>query len=214
MKYVLGINGSPRKSWNTATLISHALDGAESVGAKTELVHLYDLSFKGCVSCFRCKRKDYKGPWRCLVEDALAPVLEKAEKADALVIGSPIYIGEMTSSTRAFIERYLFPFVSYDAAPPTRFTGKVSIGIICPMGATAEASDKAGFAAIPERTAAIFKRIVGSGESIASVDTLQFDDYGKYAASRFNPVEKARIRKEIFPTNCQRAFDMGVRFGT
>ena len=43
---VIAFNGSPRKKWNTATLLKNALEGAESQGAETELVHLYDLNFK------------------------------------------------------------------------------------------------------------------------------------------------------------------------
>ena len=48
----IAINGSPRKDWNTATLLKKSLEGAASVGAETKLIHLYDLSFKGCYSCF------------------------------------------------------------------------------------------------------------------------------------------------------------------
>jgi multimeric flavodoxin WrbA len=48
----IGVNGSPRKKWNTATLLKKALEGAASEGAKTALVHLYDLDYKGCISCF------------------------------------------------------------------------------------------------------------------------------------------------------------------
>ena len=48
----LGVNGSPRKKWNTATLLKKALEGAASEGAKATLVHLYDLDYKGCISCF------------------------------------------------------------------------------------------------------------------------------------------------------------------
>ncbi len=55
---VMAFNGSPRKTWNTATLLGQALEGAASQGAETELIHLYDLSYQGCVSCFACKRKD------------------------------------------------------------------------------------------------------------------------------------------------------------
>ena len=55
---VIGINGSPRKRWNTATLVQDALDGAAEAGAETELVNLYDLDFRGCTSCFSCKRVD------------------------------------------------------------------------------------------------------------------------------------------------------------
>ena len=52
---VMAFNGSPRKKWTTATLLSKALEGAASKGAKTELIHLYHLNFKGCISCFACK---------------------------------------------------------------------------------------------------------------------------------------------------------------
>ncbi len=43
---VIGINGSPRKKWNTGTLLSKALEGAASKGAETNLIHLYDYDFK------------------------------------------------------------------------------------------------------------------------------------------------------------------------
>jgi multimeric flavodoxin WrbA len=52
---VMAFNGSPRKKWNTATLLEKALEGASSQGAETELIHLYDLDHKGCISCFACK---------------------------------------------------------------------------------------------------------------------------------------------------------------
>ena len=42
---VIAINGSPRKKWNTATVLEKALEGAASEGAETEIIHLYDLNF-------------------------------------------------------------------------------------------------------------------------------------------------------------------------
>ncbi len=55
-------------------------------------------------------------------------------------------------------------------------------------------------------------RIFGYSESLCSTDTYQFDDYSKYVADRFDPVEKAKRRKEVFPQDCQKAFEMGARF--
>ena len=55
---VLGFNGSPRKNWNTAMLLEKALEGAASEGAETELIHLYELNYKGCISCFACKTRE------------------------------------------------------------------------------------------------------------------------------------------------------------
>jgi multimeric flavodoxin WrbA len=88
---IIAINGSPRKSKNTATLLKKALEGAEAQGAETELIHLYDLDYKGCISCFACKLKNGKSYGKCAFKDGLTPVLEKAAIADAIILGSPIY---------------------------------------------------------------------------------------------------------------------------
>jgi multimeric flavodoxin WrbA len=72
---LIAFNGSPRKTWNTATLLKSALKGASSQGAETELIHLYDLSYKGCVSCFRCKTRGGESYGKCAVKDALTPIL-------------------------------------------------------------------------------------------------------------------------------------------
>ena len=66
---VMAFNGSPRKTWNTATLLEKALEGAGSQGAKAERIHLYDLNFKGCISCLACKTKGGKSYGRCAVKD-------------------------------------------------------------------------------------------------------------------------------------------------
>lgn len=87
---VIAFNGSPRRSWNTAILLKKALEGAASQGAATELINLYDLNFKGCISCFECKRKNGPNYGRCAVNDDLLPVLQKAATADGLILGSPI----------------------------------------------------------------------------------------------------------------------------
>src|SRR5208283_4734894 len=89
---VIALNGSPRKTWNTATLLEKALEGAASQGAKTKLVHLYDFDFKGCRSCFGCKTKGGPSYGRCAVKDDLTPILNEIESVSAIVLGSPIYI--------------------------------------------------------------------------------------------------------------------------
>ena len=94
---ILACNGSPRKNWNTATLLGHALEGAASQGADIELIHLYDLTFKGCVSCFSCRRKDSQNYGQCAIKDELTSVLHRAAAADAIILGSPLYLGTATS---------------------------------------------------------------------------------------------------------------------
>ena len=111
---VIAINGSPRKNWNTATLLEHALKGAASAGAETKMVHLYDLNYKGCTSCFACKLKGGESFGRCAVKDDLAPVLNEINEAGALILGSPIYFGDVTGEMRSFLERLFFPKPIYE----------------------------------------------------------------------------------------------------
>jgi len=47
---------------------------------------------------------------------------------------------------------------------------------------------------------------------MCSFDTYQFDDYSKVVSDRFDPMKKAQRRKEIFPEDCEKAFEMGDRF--
>src|SRR5665647_3224861 len=111
---VIAINGSPRKKWNTATLLNKALEGAASKGAETELIHLYDLDFKGCISCFACKLKDGKSYGKCAVKDELTPLLKQIEEeADAIILGSPIYFGTVSGEMRSSMERLMFPYLTY-----------------------------------------------------------------------------------------------------
>ena len=122
---VIAVNGSPRKKWNTAILLEKALEGAASQGADTELVHLYDLSYKGCVSCFSCKTKGGKSYGRCGYKDELTPVLERIEAVDAFILGSPIYLGVATGEMRSFMERLIFPYLTYTDPLESLFPKKI-----------------------------------------------------------------------------------------
>lgn len=99
---IIAFNGSPRRNGNTAKLLKEALRGAAASGADTEYVDLYSLNYKGCISCFYCKRKD-KDHGTCIVKDDLSPFLTKAKEADALLFGSPIYFMSLTSGMHAFL---------------------------------------------------------------------------------------------------------------
>jgi len=211
MGSILAINGSPRKNWNTATLLGHALRGAESEGAETGLVHLYDLEFRGCTSCFACKLKGGPSYGRCAVEDDLTPLLESIHGADALVLGSPIYLGAATGEMRSFLERLVFPYLVYDSARSTLFPRKMPTGFIYTMGADERRVKEMGFGAQFTLTELILARVFGSSETLLVTDTLQFDDYSKYESSAFDPAAKARRRREVFPGDCEKAFGMGKR---
>ena len=135
---LLVINGSPRKTGNTATFLNKALEGASSKGAETELIHLRDIDFRGCRSCLTCKSKDEKYQGKCAMKDELTPILEKVTDMDALILGTPIYMGIATSDMRAFFERLFYPYLSYDAVNNFIFPKKIQTGFIYTMGASEE----------------------------------------------------------------------------
>jgi multimeric flavodoxin WrbA len=210
---IMVVNGGPRKSWNTATLLQKAMEGAASRGARTELIHLYDLDFKGCTSCFSCKLKGGKSYGKCAVKDGLTPVLETIGDAGALILGSPIYLGTVTGEMRSFLERLTFPYLVYDRQRSSLFGKKIPVGFIYTMGAPGERIKEAGYDRQFTLMESIMNRIFGGpSESLLATDTCQFDDYSKYVASAFDIEAKVKRREQVFPLDCQKAYDMGARF--
>ena len=210
---VIAINGSPRKKWNTATLLEKALEGADSVGAETEIVHLYDLDFKGCISCFACKTLGGKSYGRCAVKDGLAPILDKAATADALILGSPIYFGSATGEMRSFMERLLFPYLVYAVPRQSLAPKRIDAGFVYTMNAPEERIKDFGGQQIAINEFAFTMVFGGSSETVMSFETYQFDDYSKIASSMFDVEARAKRRQEVFPVDCRKAFEMGARLG-
>lgn len=208
---VIAINGSPRKDGNTATLLKKALDGAASRGAETELVNLYDLDYKGCISCFNCKLKGGKSLGQCAVKDGLKPVLERMDKADAIILGSPIYFGQTTGMMRSFLERLLFQYLQYDANYSSLFEGKLPVGFIYTMNVNDEQAMQY-YAPMLKVTEGALERTFGPVDTLYATYTYQFDDYAKYETSGMDEKGRAQRRKEVFPLDCQKAFDMGAGF--
>ncbi|ADD68594.1 NADPH-dependent FMN reductase [Denitrovibrio acetiphilus DSM 12809] len=207
---VIGLNGSPRKKFNTATVLRHALEGAESKGAKTEIINLYDYKFQGCISCFACKLKDNITGGICAVKDDVTSILVKMAEADAVIFGSPVYFADVTSSTRAILERFMYaPFV-YCKDYSSVYEGKMKTACIYTMNVKSKDMENRGYVRTFETTRSYLERIYGHSEYITVNDTTQFADYSKYIAEAFDPVAKAKARKEVFPQDCEKAFKLGA----
>lgn len=204
---VLGINGSPRKVNNTATLLENVLSGAAYDEAKVELVHLYDLAYKGCASCFSCKLIGGPSYGRCAQKDKLTPILDRAAKADVLVLGSPMYFSTETGQMRAFMERLLFPYLTY--APASIFPRKIQTALVYTMNLSEEQHVAYGQDKSVARSQMFMNLIFGNCDVLLCTDTYQFDDYTKYWSAPMDADAKARRYKEVFPKDCARAFEMG-----
>ena len=206
MKTII-LNGSPRKNWNTAMMLKEAQKGAAAAGAETEYIDLFDLSYTGCRSCLACKRKGAER-CKCFWKDDLSPLIDRIFAANALIVGSPIYLGDITSQVRALIERLHFCALSYDDYS-NYFTGKVNVGLILTMNApktfyTFAYKQKA------KEIAKSFQALNGSVEVYACCDTLQVADYSRYNMAGFNEEHKKEVREKQFPLDLEKAFQMGA----
>jgi multimeric flavodoxin WrbA len=99
----IAFNGSARKDGNTAILIKTVFAELEKEGIETELIQLAGTHIHGCIACGQCiKRKDR----RCAVtSDAVNEYIEKMDAAQAIIMGSPVYFGNVTTEIKALIDR-------------------------------------------------------------------------------------------------------------
>lgn len=209
---LIAINGSPRKNWNTATLLTNALEGAAQAGAETEMIHLYDLNFRGCTSCFACKMIGGPSEGRCAMRDGLTPVLQKIEEeADAIIMGTPIYYGAMTGEMRSFLERLMFAPTVYSSPSRSLFPRKIRTGIIYTMNAPEQMCEDRGYGVMFKSAEASLRMVFGSAETFLCHDTYQFPEYSKVVMEYFDPAKKAARRADVFPEDCKRAVEFGRR---
>lgn len=209
---IIAINGSPRKKWNTATLLENSLEGATAAypGVETEIINLYDYHYHGCISCFECKRLGGPSYGKCAVKDDIKPLLERVVEADGVVFGSPIYFSDITGQLRCFMERLLFAHFVYDKDYSSLAPRKVHTAFVYTMNVPQALMEKMGY---PDRLAVMENfaaRIFGhKPKRLYACDTYQFKDYSKYASSAFDAEAKAKQRETQFPIDCQHARELG-----
>ena len=189
-------------------MLKEVQKGAESVGAEVEYIDLFDLTYTGCRSCMACKRKDGER-CKCFWKDDLSPVIDRIFEADALFVGSPIYLGDITSQIHALIERLHFCALSYDDYS-NYFTGKVNVGINLTMNAP-KVFYNMSYKKKAKEIAEIFKALNGDVEVYPCCDTLQVNDYSKFNMASFSEEHKKQVREKEFPKDLEHAFQMGVK---
>ena len=206
MSKIIAVNAGPRKGWNTDTLITEASKGAEDSGAIVERYDLFKLDkYTGCVSCFGCKREQFKG--RCIRRDGLMPVLDAIRKADGLIIGSPNYLGNLTASFRALYERLIFQNLTYNAENPCCNAHPIPVLLIM----TSNAPDTM-YKDLIDSYQQTLNGFIGPTKVLISGDTLQLKDYSKtdWPWTYFDPAAKHERHETVFPMECQKAYDSGA----
>ncbi|MHC1590808.1 MAG: flavodoxin family protein [Candidatus Helarchaeales archaeon] len=101
MVKILGISCSPRKNGNTASLVQLALDEIKS-DCETEYISLAGKKIGFCIACDKCKDQP-----KCPIEDDVENILNSMKQADGIILGSPVYFGNMSAQAKALIDRTL-----------------------------------------------------------------------------------------------------------
>ena len=182
-------------------MIDQAIRGAESKGVTCKKIHLFDYTFRGCISCFACKIKNSKTNGICAVKDELRPVLEKAHEADMIIIGSPVYYSYPAGSARSFMERLMFPVGTYlweDGKQVLIRDKTIPTGLIYTMNCPKEMMEAAGYPQTLHDNEACMNQIFGYCETLYIYDTFQFRDYSRYNINLFDPKSKEKHRDECF----------------
>lgn len=120
MKRIIAFYTSARKNGRSDQLVNQVVAGAKSQGAE---VITYDINqgVLGCQGCYYCR--SHEG---CATKDALQPVYEQIKEADGIVVGFPIYFGNISGQGKIWLDR-MFPLLGPDLSP--RYPGKKYISV-------------------------------------------------------------------------------------
>jgi len=106
-KQVVAIVGSYRKGETIDTAVEAILEGARARGARTHKIYLTEKHIEFCKNCRRCSAMPGPERGKCAQEDDLEQILQEIEAADAVVLGSPVNMGNVTAIFRRFMERLI-----------------------------------------------------------------------------------------------------------
>ena len=103
MSKVLLLNGSPHVHGCTAAALEEMIKVFEEEGVATELIQVGIKEIRGCVACGSCSLTG-----KCVFDDLVNEVAAKFEKADGLVVGSPVYYGSPNGTILSFMDRLFY----------------------------------------------------------------------------------------------------------
>ncbi len=210
MKKIIVIDGGPRKTMNTAKMIEAFVKGVKASGEEIEVKHirLYDISYHGCVACMACKAKQSKNPSLCTYKDGLTEVLADCQSADGLVFASPVYFLRVSAQMLGFIERLLFPWLSYNThtfnAPRCIPTVTIYTMNIDSAGHQLVEPGLDGFDSL-------IGRVLQQPERVEALNTLQVKNYEKYQMDGFDLKGKLQWNQEHWDVDLRNAYEAGLR---
>jgi len=99
---VLGVVGTDRRDGIVSRACLRVLEGARESGHSTELINLYDFDIRHCRGCWRCSESG-----ACVQEDDFAQIYSRVREANVVILGSPVYWGNVTAMMKVFFDRHM-----------------------------------------------------------------------------------------------------------
>ena len=100
---VLLINGSPHQNGCTATALKEIEAVFAGEGIETEWVQVGQADVRGCMACRSCSKTG-----KCVFDDLVNEIAPRFEKADGIVIGSPVYYASPNGNLLSFLDRLFY----------------------------------------------------------------------------------------------------------
>ncbi len=124
---------------------------------------------------------------------------------------SSIYLAMMSGEMKSFLERFVYPCVSYGKLPPSAlFTRKMPMRFIYTTGVNESAMKAMRYDWQVVASQTLLDYMFGRTETLVVNDTTMFENPSKYETVQ-DVAAKEKRRREMFPSDCQKAFKMGVR---
>ncbi|EHI97282.1 NADPH-dependent FMN reductase [Clostridium sp. DL-VIII] len=130
---IIAFVGSPRRDGNTAKIVAAICKGAQENGHDVDVYNLSEMNIKECVACDACQLEKVE---YCINNDKLTDLFPEIAKADCLIVGTPIYMLQVSGITKNFLDR-LRPFLKPDFTAK-HLPGKKYVTVTC-SGAPAAA---------------------------------------------------------------------------
>lgn len=160
---VLMLNGSPRENGNIAVGFREMQKIFDELGVEYECINLGKKDVRGCIACGTCGNTG-----KCVFNDVVNEISDKFEKADGLVVGSPVYYGCANGTLVSALQR-----VFYSSHFDKRM--KVGASVVCARrsGCTATFDELNKFFTIsnmPVATSQYWNNIHGGADGEADQD--------------------------------------------
>ncbi|MFC2138343.1 flavodoxin family protein [Bacteroidota bacterium] len=121
---ILGISGSPNKNGNTAYAVQYALQKIKNKEIETKYISLSGKEINPCNGCMKCNENR-----KCVFDDDMTEIYESLRWCDALILGSPVFMGMVSGQMKVLMDRCVLFRPSYEME--LELSGKIGCGIAC-----------------------------------------------------------------------------------